>query len=70
MDFDYVSLPAVGAAGGVVTTWRHDIWSAGVPLVRRFSVTILLTPLCGNGTAWWLTNVYGPTEHGDKPVFL
>lgn len=24
-DFDYAYLPAVGVAGGVVTSWRHDL---------------------------------------------
>lgn len=59
----------MGAAGGIITTWRRDIWSAGAPLIRRFSVTVLLTPLDSVGAPWWLTNVYGPTNRDVKPEF-
>lgn len=60
-DFDFAYLPAVGAAGGAITTWRRDLWSASDVSVRRFSVTIRLAPTNGSGPSWWLTNVYGPT---------
>jgi hypothetical protein len=29
-----------------------------------------LTPLNGLGEPWWLTNIYGPTNHADKDDFL
>ena len=69
-DFDYVSLPAVGIAGGAVLSWRRDLWAASSPTTRRFSVTIRLTPLNGPGDPWWLTNVYGPTDTVEKLEFL
>lgn len=41
-----------------------------LPNVRRFSITVRLRPLDRNGSDWWLTNVYGPTQRADKPAFL
>lgn len=69
-DFDYAYLPAVGVAGGAITSWRRDLWSPASTSTRRFSVTTLLTPLNGPGAPWWLTNVYGPTARADKDAFL
>jgi exonuclease III len=70
IDFDYAYLPAAGAAGGTLVAWRRNLWSAGPPTVRRFSVTMRLTPLDGLGDPWWLTNVYGPTVGAVKVDFL
>lgn len=68
--FDYACLPAVGASGGALVAWRRDLWAGSQPVVRPFSVTISLRPLDRNGTAWWLSTVYGPTVRADKPAFL
>jgi exonuclease III len=70
IDFDSISLPAIGIAGGAVVAWRHDMWNASLPCVRRFSVTVKLAALDGIGVPWWLTNVYGPTARADKATFL
>ena len=70
IDFDYVYLPATGVAGGAVVCWRRDLWRASAPVVRRFSITVELTPLNGPGLPWWFTNVYGPSARADKPGFL
>jgi hypothetical protein len=35
-DFDYISLPAIGIAGGAVTSWRRDIWAASNQSMHRF----------------------------------
>lgn len=70
IDFDYAYLPAAGTAGGVCVAWRRDLWGASPPDVRRFFVTLRLTPLNGPGDSWCLTNVYGPTNHADKDDFL
>jgi endonuclease/exonuclease/phosphatase family metal-dependent hydrolase len=69
-DFGYISLTAVGIAGGAVLSWRRDLWAASLAATRRFSVTILLTPLNDPGVPWWLTNIYGLTDKGDKLEFL
>lgn len=46
------------------------MWAGSQESVRRYSVTVLLTPLADTGDPWWLTNVYGPTTHSDKEAFL
>jgi exonuclease III len=48
-DYDYAFLPAVGAAGGVASCWRRDLWSGANLSVRSFSVTVSLSPLGGGG---------------------
>jgi hypothetical protein len=70
IDFDYAHLPAAGVAGGAVVAWRCDLRGASPPTIRRFSITLRLTPLNGLGKLWWLTNVYGPTNHTEKGDFL
>lgn len=45
IDYDYVCLPASGIAGGAVVSWRRDLWAASQASVRRFSITMLFTPL-------------------------
>lgn len=70
IDYDYACLPAAGVAGGAVTAWRRDLWSASSTLVLRYSVTVRLTPLADGAEPWYLTNVYGPTVQGEKDAFL
>lgn len=43
IDFDYVCLPAIGVAGGVLVAWRRDLWNASPATIRRFSITLCLT---------------------------
>lgn len=69
-DFDYLCLPAIGAAGGVLIAWRSNLWDASLPSTGRFSVTIRLCALSSDSSPWWLTNVYGPTTMSEKPEFL
>lgn len=70
IDFDYVFLPAIGVAGGAAVAWRQDLWAGSHVSIRQFSITLSFTPLNGQGDPWWLTNVYGPTDDGDKAAFL
>lgn len=69
-DFDYFALPAIGAAGGTVISWRRDIWGASDFAARRFSVTVRFAPLAGPGEPWCLTTVYGPTASPEKAAFI
>ncbi|KAK1647521.1 hypothetical protein QYE76_065326 [Lolium multiflorum] len=64
--FAYV--PAVGSAGGVLVAWRSEDVRVLASGVDRFSVSIHLVK--GDGAAWWLTAVYGPTCDGLKSEFL
>lgn len=70
VDFDYAFLPAMGVAGAAIVAWRRDLWAGSQVTIRRFSITLSLALLSGQGDPWWLTNIYGPTEDGDKPAFL
>lgn len=69
LDFDYLSLPASGVAGGAVISWRRDLWAGSHYSVRRFSITLCLTRQNGPGEPWWLTMVYGPMARGAKQDF-
>jgi len=68
--FDFACLPAIGVAGGAVTSWRRDLWSVSSSCVRRFSVTVKLSPADSHAEPWWLTNVYGPATRAGKPDFF
>lgn len=53
-DFTYsMSLPSVGASGGVLVAWRHGLGPAVATQVDNFSVSVQFSP--ANGRAWWLT---------------
>lgn len=69
-DYDFVFLPAIGAAGEASVAWRRDLWRAENVGIRRFSITVRLSPIGASGAPWRLTNVYGPTDHADKSEFL
>lgn len=69
-DYDYAYLPADGAAGGAYVAWRRDRWHTDHMDVRHYLITLHLNPSDGHGDPWWLTNVYGPTDHAAKDAFL
>jgi exonuclease III len=69
-DYDFAFSPAIGIAGGAYIDWRRDLWCTDHVTVRRFSITMRVSPLNGPGEPWSITNVYGPTEHADKGDFL
>ena len=56
--FDFACLPAIGVAGGAVTSWRRDLWSVSSSCVRRFSVTVKLSPADGHAEPWWASCVF------------
>lgn len=43
--FDYVALPAVNSAGGVLLAWNREVWVATALAVGRFSVSACLCPV-------------------------
>lgn len=71
LDFDYSFLPSVGVSGGVLIGWRRDCWRGAHTEIAAFSVTVHLFPVDGTvGADFWLTAVYGPTDHALKEDFL
>lgn len=62
--FDYVCLSSVGASGGIVVAWRHDVWLVSSQTCRSHSVSARVA------SARSLTAVYGPVDDNLKPAFL
>lgn len=68
--FDYVSLPSVGASGGIVIAWCRDEWIVTDPARRSHSVTVTIAPSSSPAERWTLSAVYGPVLEELKPGFL
>jgi len=68
--FDYVFLPSVGVAGGILIGWRRDLWSVQRQIMRRFSVTVDIQSLVSAQPTWSLATVYGPVDDELKAEFL
>lgn len=64
----FVSVPSIGASGGILVVWRRHIGVTGAQRVDNFSTSIQFST--ENGQAWWLTCVYGPQGNDDKIQFL
>ncbi|OAY82374.1 Cytochrome b-c1 complex subunit 6 [Ananas comosus] len=64
-----VFVEANGASGGLITCWSSRVFTCHEVIVRRFSITVLLT-LLSDGTRFFLTNVYGPPTWEGKEDFF
>jgi exonuclease III len=62
----YITLPSIGANGGIFVAWRRHIGITGAQRVDSFSTSIQFST--ENGQAWWLTCVYGPQGTEDNSV--
>ena len=67
--FDLLDLPAVNTCGGILLTWRRNVWSVSGPSLRQHSLTTKITML-DSGESWWITSVYGPQTDQEKIMFL
>jgi hypothetical protein len=69
-DFDnnLIFLPAVGASGGILVSWRSSVGLVQASRVDRFSVLVQFFPNIGD--PWRLTCVYGPQSSDDKILFM
>lgn len=63
-----VFVEANGASGGLITCWSSRVFACHEVIVRRYSITALLT-LLSNGTRFFVTNVYGPPTWDRKEEF-
>lgn len=61
---DFYFVPSCGSSGGMFLMWHNSLH---VQLIRAtdFAITVLIT----NAPSWYLTGVYGPTNHLLKPNF-
>jgi exonuclease III len=62
-------LPSVGASGGIITSWKSNVFSGQLIFQNNFAITIRLIARHNNDT-WFLTNIYGPCSHDGKREFL
>lgn len=62
-------LPSVGASGGILTAWDVSVCSLRAFSMGAYSLTTSFSLLRDN-TNFTLTNVYAPTEHAEKQLFL
>jgi exonuclease III len=65
---EYIFLPSVGVSGGILVAWRHNLKSTGQSRIDNHSVSVQFCK--ENGTAWWLTCVYGPQGDAEKLLFM
>lgn len=65
---NYISLPSIGASGGILIAWRARLGTVGASRVDSLSASV---QFCSdNGNVWWLTCVYGPQGNNAKIQFL
>lgn len=63
---EWVSLPSIGAAGGIVIIWDSRRVSVLESLVGNFSVSIKIE----NGDLpWWFSRIYGPCRAAGRSEF-
>jgi hypothetical protein len=57
-DFDtnFISLPLVGASGGILVAWRQGLRPTGATRIDNFSVSVQFSS--SSEEPWWLTCVY------------
>lgn len=58
----------VGASGGILVAWRHNLIFSGEYMVESFSVSVKFSLV--DRQHWWLTAIYGPQDNGEKVRFL
>jgi exonuclease III len=65
---NFISLPALGASGGIIVAWKARVGAALNVRIDAFSASVQFSSAIGE--PWWLTCVYGPQGNDDKIAFL
>jgi len=65
---EFLTVPSIGASGGILVAWRRHIGSSNARRIDNHSLSIQFIP--ENGQSWWLTCVYGPQGNDEKIQFL
>jgi mannosylglycoprotein endo-beta-mannosidase len=60
----YVFVPSIGASGGILVAWKHDLGPAGSTRIDAHSASVQFQPT--GREPWWLTCVYGPQGSVEK----
>jgi len=63
------TINSTGASGGILSAWDNNLCSCTLSHKCRYSLTTTFT-LTADGSLLSLTNVYAPTKHDEKRVFL
>lgn len=58
----------MGASGGILVAWRHEIGPAISARVDAHSTTVQFQPV--DREPWWLSCVYGPQRNDEKIQYL
>jgi len=61
--------PSIGASGGILTSWKSNIFIGQLIFQNNFVVITKMTAK-HNGEFWFLANIYGPCSHDGKRDFL
>jgi hypothetical protein len=65
---NFISLPAVGASGGIIVAWRARVDAALNFRLDTYGASAQF--VFELGELWWLTCVYGPQDNDGKIAFL
>jgi len=68
--FDYLSLPAMGASGGILVGWSCQLWARSRTIYLCFSASVVLQTVDGATPSWSMCTIYGPINEASKPDFL
>lgn len=66
---NFLTVPAIGSRGGLITAWNPAVLSAGTPLLGTYTLTIPFSSTTADYT-FRLTNVYAPSNHSETGAFL
>ncbi|PNT64296.1 hypothetical protein BRADI_4g27245v3 [Brachypodium distachyon] len=64
---DFAYLPAAGTRGGILVAWNSLRVNLSNAHFADHSITLYVDSSEGN---WWITSVYGPHRHQDRPSFF
>jgi hypothetical protein len=62
--FDYAYLPSIQTHGSIVVAWQATVSASNIS-AKPFPLLAHMRHTSG-GPEWWLTSVYGPTQHNEK----
>jgi hypothetical protein len=68
LDNNFISLPTLGASGGIIVAWIARVGAAVNFRLDTYNASTQFGSVLG--VSWWLTCVYGPQGNDEKIAFL
>lgn len=65
----FLYVPSVGASGGIITIWKSSLLDGTLAFQHDFALSVNFTSKFTDDD-WLLTNVYGPSTHDGKRIFV